>query len=583
MPRSLAGILGDASVLRPATMVTTDVLDLLEDVKDGFDTLAEAFKHVAQQTGNNPDAVRVAYYRFRRDPPSGHALSKLTAEQEVILVGVAQAFSLNNVPLSIAQMQQLVQRKFGVKVSRMWVPRFVRRHRSELSKRACKALADKRAGPGVFAGVVQFCEELQDFLKHYHFPDHAVFNFDETRVVQRAGNMTLQRVEASVKQRANVRSTRHNTVATLLPFVSANGGVLLSVYILKARFGESSNAAVNFVMEKAPSRTRGSWPRFYCWNDTGYLDTETFKVVLSKFAEEWFTRNPGIPALLFGDQLAAHRRADTVEFALGLGLYLFSLPKNSSHFLQPLDASPFGTLQADKTHRNEAAMMDAILTNTSTRDTLLLSAYEAERRAFNPAAIRGAFAQCGVWPFDAEKMQVNARFNLGLLDAWETPVEAARNAAAEVIQAAQERVDGKAEGVIGGRAVVQRGELHSPFSLVNKDRLMMEEAAKEQADKELKRSERARKKVEKERARADKVAARELLRCRVCTNKVHRGGKAWAGCVCNAFWVCPTCSKLLQAALLIAEHVKECPGPDMGGGESDSEGSAGSSTSDSTE
>lgn len=286
-------------------------------------------------------------------------------------------------------------------------------------------------------------------------------------------------------------------MATLLPFVSAAGGVLLTIYIFKGRFGESSTADVNFVMENVPSRTCGSWSRFYCWNDTGYLDVGTFKLVLSKFAEEWFTRNPGIPALLFSDQLAAHRRADILEFALGLGLYLLSLPKNSSHFNQPLDASPFGTLQAGKTHRNEEVMMDAILTSTSTRDTLLLSAYATERRAFNPAAIRGAFAECGVWPFDAEKMQANARFNLGIMNEAETPVDTARNAAAEVIQAAQVRVDGKAKGVVGGQAVFQRGELHSPFSLLNKDRQMLEETAQERAENELKRSERARKKVEK--------------------------------------------------------------------------------------
>lgn len=33
------------------------------------------------------------------------------------------------------------------------------------------------------AGEVQFCNELKDFLEHHHFPDYAVFKFDETRVV----------------------------------------------------------------------------------------------------------------------------------------------------------------------------------------------------------------------------------------------------------------------------------------------------------------------------------------------------------------------------------------------------------------
>lgn len=216
-------------------------------------------------------------------------------------------------------------------MSRQWVSRFVSRYKKELSTRACKALADKRARLEVFTGVVDFCAELKHFLFRYHFPDHAVFSYDETRVVQQGGMMTLKRVEMTGNQRANVRCTRHVSVATLLPFVSANGGVLLRVYILKGRFGEASETPVNFVIEKALSKARGTLPRYYCWNDTGYLDADTFKAVLVKVSEEWRMRHPGIPALLFGNQLASHRGADIVELAMWLGLYLFSLPKDTSH------------------------------------------------------------------------------------------------------------------------------------------------------------------------------------------------------------------------------------------------------------
>lgn len=51
-------------------------------------------------------------------------------------------------------------------MSRRWVGRFVGRHRGMLSQRACKALADKRAGREVFDGVDDFCTELKDFLSH---------------------------------------------------------------------------------------------------------------------------------------------------------------------------------------------------------------------------------------------------------------------------------------------------------------------------------------------------------------------------------------------------------------------------------
>jgi len=227
--------------------------------------------------------------------------------------------------------------------------------------------------------VVDFCNEMKAFFSHYHFPDFAEFNYDETRVVQRGGKMSLLRVEASDKKGANVKSTRHCTVVSLLTFVSADGGVLMSVYILQGRFGDGEEAPVNCTIKRAEATTRGKWRCFYCWNDTCYLAAAAIEAVLTKVAEKSSTRNHGMHAVLFGDQLAAHRHADILEYAMTLKLFLFSLSPNTSHITQPLEEAPFGSLQAGKTGRNEVAVMIALLTNTSSRVTLLLAAYAAER------------------------------------------------------------------------------------------------------------------------------------------------------------------------------------------------------------
>jgi len=193
---------------------------------------------LAAQTNRSFTSLRVAYHRSRRGKNKRHAQYKLSAEQEAVLVSVAQAFSVNN-----------------------WVRNLVGRHRGSLSKRACKALADTRAGQQVFDGVVDFCTELKDFLTHYSFPNHAVLNFDETRLVQNGDKLVLRRIEAANKERTNVRSTRNQTVASLLTFVAADGSVLLSVYILKGRFRDNGEATMDFTMEHAPRVTRGTWPR----------------------------------------------------------------------------------------------------------------------------------------------------------------------------------------------------------------------------------------------------------------------------------------------------------------------------------
>ena len=178
---------------------------------------------MAAQTNRTFSSMRSSNHRSRRGHKKRHAQCKLSAEQEDIMVSVAEAFSVNNAALSVEQMRQLVERKYGVKVSRQWVCRFVGRHRRQLRKRPCKALANKREGREAFDSVVDFCTELEDFLDHFKFPEHAVFNYDETRIVQKGGKLVLRLIEAANKERVNVRSTRHQLVASLLTFVAAGG------------------------------------------------------------------------------------------------------------------------------------------------------------------------------------------------------------------------------------------------------------------------------------------------------------------------------------------------------------------------
>lgn len=90
----------------------------------------------------------------------------------------------------------------------------------------------------MYDGVLDSCEELTAFFKHNRFPTHAVFNFNVTMGVQKWINKSLSRVEAAGKARANVRPTRHWTVASRPTLACAEGGVLLRVYIFKGLLRE---------------------------------------------------------------------------------------------------------------------------------------------------------------------------------------------------------------------------------------------------------------------------------------------------------------------------------------------------------
>ena len=127
--------------------------------------------------------------------------------------------------------------------------------------------------------------------------------------------------------------------------------------------------------------------------------------------------------------------------------------------------------------RREAAVTDKMLTNTDSKEALLMAWYEAERRAFSRPIIVGAFRRRGFWPFSAELMKSNVRAKLEFVATGETAVDAARHAASEVIQAAQARVNASKVGSARGNATLKRGVVHSPFLLLQQQREADEEAA----------------------------------------------------------------------------------------------------------
>jgi len=252
-------------------------------------------------------------------------------------------------------------------------------------------------------------------------------------------------------------------------------------------------------------------------------------------------------------------------------LFLFSLAPSISHFTQFLDETPFGALQAGRTRRSEVAVMDAVLTNTSSRDTLLLAAYAAERRAFTRPIIQASFRRRGLWPFNSDMMKANVRANRRMVETGETAVEAARSAASQVIRAAQERVNASRAGAQSSRAAAKKRVLHSPFLLLDQHRKMVEEAAKEALAKAVRHADKEQRKISKDRSAAHRAAARERHRCRRCANSVCHGGKTWTGCPRDAFWVCSNCSKTPGGRVGLEEHTNICSGAPAAPPESESD------------
>ena len=295
---------------------------------------------------------------------------------------------------------------------------------------------------------------------------------------------------------------------------------------------------------------------------------------MDKFDAEWEVRNPGVPSILFGDQLGVHRQPDVVERALEKAVYLFYLPKNTSHVTQPLDEAPFANFKSIVAAGAEQGATDGMLSSEGTRNVLLHAAFTAEARAFSRASIVGAFRRCGLWPFVPELMISQVADALGMGHSDESTRGLTTAAAAYVIQEASSRAKDAEDRSATGSAVIERSVLHAPDALLEQSRDNAANKASEDAVKAAKAVIRAHKKLKRVEDAEAAAAARIANLCKVCRGRTRCGGKGWTGCHCGSFWVCPACTNTVESTSVMEGHLEECPGTDSD--ECSSEGTVGS-------
>lgn len=538
---------------------TVDVLrDMLAAVADGEPVL-DVFARFSSLTGFTVSKLPTFYYRGRGERKKHSATSLLSAEEDQALVYATQALSYANYGLTQSQMGSLVQSLWGKEGGTTWAREWVARHRDDVSARTCKALSENRNAAPTFKDIKEWVSELGSFWKDTRLPPSAIMNYDERRLVVEGSRLSVTRIQAADRERANEVAMRGATAATLLSFVPGDGSPFLSVYVLRSRFAKDDTAATDFVLSRCQSRTRSIWPRFYGWRDTGSFEGPTFSAVTDLFCQDWRVRNPRRTCLLLGDQLRAHRQVEVVCSALKHGVSCWWLVASTSHSLQVLDDNCLACLKKHLPMLAEQTMVDAVLSNQSARDPGLQAAYDAERMSFMPTTIRAFFQSVGLVPWDPARVLHLARVNLGMDLASYGVAGGARAAAAAVIRIAHNHHETDQKKVVDGHAVIKNRGIYSAADLFAADKARAAAelaAAKAKAakteEKEASKQQTARNKVERDRQRL-------LGTCRLCVSHVHRGGKGWAVCVCGNFCVCPMCKKQSVGRALLAPHMMACP------------------------
>ncbi len=217
------------------------------------------------------------------------------------------------------------------------------------------------------------------------------------------------------------------------------------------------------------------------------------------------------------------------QAALDMGVEMWLLPSNTSHFLQPLDEKVFASFKGYIAKRSYDLSVAASFSNVNLEQLWWSLAFEAEEAAFTDRIIKSAFRTTGLFPWDPARIKSRAEINAGKLLKSEGPLKRdVVEAAVNVIKKLSDRADALAKKTKGYTVSVVANELHSPYR-------RCEYHAEEQRRAQAKLAEKERKASEKEAQVAAKAAKRALQKCSEGScEKVFRGGKTWS--------VCATCT-----------------------------------------
>jgi hypothetical protein len=469
----------------------------------------------------------------------------LDPEQEALLVAFIQGFSRANWPLLPSEIRRLIKLQWDITVQKAWVSKFLKRHKKVLSKRVCKALSDKRSSIETLEDVEAFIREFSDGPA---YPKHAIMNVDETRLNYRSNGYAFQRVGAADRQKHNLQATRKGKGGTLVSVVAADGTVFMSLWIFTGTPTKKSGQLTEMSPEEeeeamvagsapiAPEgRTRSEvHPRYYAFNETGYMDAALWRALVEKIVERWNLLYPGLNLCLLSDQLAAHRNMDTIRFALANYVHLWSLTACTSHWGQPLDDIPFGNFKRILAHAHVEEMFANALREESCADSLILCAYKAESIAFTPAVIIAAFERTGIYPWSPEVIRERAKLNYGRARLSCDPHDLS-----EMVVSFKDdkRTNPLVQtGCTDVEVEVRPSAVHAPWELL---RLHEEKVAAE----------------EEKRRQKDEARARSTCQQPGCP-KVHRGGKDWYVCEhCSHFVMC---SEHKRHRGVAARHEETC-------------------------
>jgi hypothetical protein len=296
--------------------IISEIIDELAKLENSTSSEREICNIVAIKNGVNENTVRTWWRRSKSQKEKTHGNQLISDDEEKLLVGVLEGFSLSHSPISKQKLLEIVRLLFKLPAKWEgygWYYRFISRHKDSLNSCTVQAIQSERVSTDVYSNTQVFASVYEKYLQDFHFTADTVVNADETRLSIKGNLFCSEYIESTQKKKNTHKQRKEKKTAGLLVFATASGKIIFSVYLIPADFNEKLQGTANLPIYNKPYLLKGDWERCYIFTETGYMNDDAWNNIIEKYSEVVSKLWGKVDSLLLLDKLSSHMQVKTVK------------------------------------------------------------------------------------------------------------------------------------------------------------------------------------------------------------------------------------------------------------------------------
>jgi hypothetical protein len=291
--------------------------------------------------------------------------------------------------LAFSIARQRLSNKAAKPPSKNW-PQGFQKHYPALRSQQVRAMAWERHKNNMCDKIIHWFEVIGKVLQDLAILPENVYNMDKTGVMLCMLGSIKVLISKDNPQDYRGVGIKH-TMVTAIECISASGRSLLLMIIWPATTHQS-----NWTTFPMPG-----W--HYVCSKSGYTNSkislEWLKCMFDPQTREQANQKPQV---LICDGFGTHKTLKALEFCFENNILLCCLPSHTSHKLQPCNVGVFAPLKAAYHNKAKKLLQGGANTVGKQHFTSLYS--PAREKAFTKRNIMAAWAACGLFPFNPDRV-----------------------------------------------------------------------------------------------------------------------------------------------------------------------------------